>query len=63
MANNNNITDNKLFIGLILAAVAYMMIGPQKSAENHASNVGNLPATNANVKANAQAINWMAIEV
>ena len=49
-------TDNKLVVGLALAAVAYLMIGPNKSAENAANAVGNLPATNANVAANAQAI-------
>jgi len=52
----DSVTDNKLVIGLILAAVGFMMIGPNKSAENNANAVGNLPATNANVAANAQAI-------
>lgn len=50
------ITDNKLVVGIVLAVVAYMMVGPKQSAQNDANAVGNLPATNANVAANAQAI-------
>lgn len=59
MATNN--TAVLAVGGMVLAAVVaggvgLMFTGAQQTEREQSSNVGNLPATNANVSANAQAI-------